>query len=232
MRIGLLGDVHGNALALAAVLDAARDSGIDKLCLTGDFVGYYYEPGRVIEMLSDWDCHAVRGNHEDMFLECVTDESAIEQCRQRYGSGIEFAIQGLSPEQVDYIRGLPSTLTVELDGKSLLLAHGAPWDTDFYVYPDSSQDLWERVVEGGTDYVVLGHTHYQLAKRIGNTLVVNPGSVGQPRDRKPGAAWAILETETGSLEHRTESYDIQCVAKQAQSIDPQWPYLWKVLTRR
>ena len=70
MKIGLLGDIHGNSRALRAVLESARVKGVEKLCLTGDFVGYYYHPDEVLDLLASWPNHAVRGNHEAM-LRCV-----------------------------------------------------------------------------------------------------------------------------------------------------------------
>ena len=69
MRIALLGDIHGNSFALAAVLEAARAAHVEKLLITGDFVGYYFWPREVLDMLDDWDVAAVRGNHEDMLVD-------------------------------------------------------------------------------------------------------------------------------------------------------------------
>ena len=63
MRIALLGDIHGNSFALAAVLGAARATRVEKLLITGDFVGYYFWPREVLDMLRDWEVEAVRGNH-------------------------------------------------------------------------------------------------------------------------------------------------------------------------
>jgi putative phosphoesterase len=232
MLIGLLGDIHGNALALSAVLNAAHRSRIDTLCLTGDFVGYYYEPDDIFKMLSAWKIYAVRGNHEDMLLECIKNPIAAEQYRIRYGSGLSAAIRLLKPPDFDFIKSLPRSLRLEFDGKSVLLAHGAPWDTDCYLYQDAEPNLWDKVAASSDDFVILGHTHQRIAKHIGKSLVINPGSVGQSRDRRPGAAWAVLDTVSGWYEHRTETYDIVHVINQAQSKDPHLPYLWEVLSRQ
>lgn len=232
MRLGLVGDIHGNALALAAVLQSAQRRQIEILCLTGDFVGYYYEPDKVLTMLSAWTTYAVRGNHEDMLLQCCNDSEAAAEYRRRYGSGVDYALRVLAAPQMQFLEELPRSQLLEFGGKKLLLAHGAPWDTDHYMYADVDPALWERVAEQGADYVVLGHTHHRFAKRVRSTLVVNPGSVGQPRDRKPGAAWAILDTDTDSVEHLNETYAIEQVADQARAVDPHLPYLWQVLSRQ
>jgi putative phosphoesterase len=217
---------------LASVLEAAERNRLDALCLTGDFVGYYYEPDKVLSMLSAWQRHAVRGNHEDFLFEGMRDERAAERYKQTYGSGVDAAIQRLSAAQLRYLEELPRSLLLEFGAKTLLLAHGSPWDTDFYLYSDVDQKLWDKAVESNPDYLVLGHTHHRFAKRVGATLVINPGSVGQPRDRQPGAAWAMLDTETGEVTHYTEKYDIDALASQARATDPHRPYLWEVLTRQ
>ncbi|MGV8951942.1 MAG: metallophosphoesterase family protein, partial [Cypionkella sp.] len=111
------------------------------------------------------------------------------------------------------------------------LAHGTPWDTDTYLYPDAPLPLMEKVAQSAADFIVLGHTHHQFDRVIGNRRIINPGSVGQPRDRKPGAAWSILDLDTGKVDHRREVYDIGAVSARAKRNDPDLPYNWTVLSR-
>lgn len=232
MKVGLLSDIHGNVTALAAVLDAAKGLAAERLLCAGDLVGYYYEPDRCLELLRAWNVDCVRGNHEDMLLHLGQDPSLAEGIRQRYGSGISVAAEVLTREQLAYLAGLPSRKTIAIQGKTVLLCHGAPWDADQYIYPDSDDRTLRRCTEEACDYVVLGHTHYAFAKRCAATLIVNPGSVGQPRERKPGAAWALLDTETGDITHYSETYDWAKVQAQAMARDPELPYLREVLSRR
>ncbi len=231
MRAAILGDIHGNAPALLAVLKAAKRLGAEALLLTGDFVGYYYQPELVMRLLAEWQSYAVRGNHEDMLFAAKNNEMRATYYRQRYGSGVDAALASLSAETLASLRALPVTREFELDGKRCILGHGAPWDTDFYVYPDADDAVWARIGALDADYVVLGHTHYRFSKRIGDLLVINPGSVGQPRDRIPGAAWALLDTTTDVIEFFTEPYDIEIIANEAKARDPHLPYLWEVLSR-
>ncbi len=232
MRVGLLGDIHGNVVALAAVLDAAKREAVETLCVTGDFVGYYYDTSQVIRMLEEWRVYAVRGNHENILFDVLKNPDSAAVCRRKYGSGIDRAIEDLGPAELAFLSELPASLKVEIEDKVFLIAHGTPWDTDFYLYPDADEELWRRVASYDADYIVLGHTHYQSKRSMQGKLIVNPGSVGQPRDRKPGAAWAILESETGEIEFRRETYDIATVTAQAKIYDPDLSYLWTVLTRR
>lgn len=233
MKLALLGDIHANELALAAVLTAATACHVDALLVTGDLVGYYFAPAAVLEMLSPWKKYVVRGNHEDMLRRGRSDPGALAEVRRRYGSGIEIALVQLSPDQVEALCALPHPLALELGGRKILLCHGSPEDLDRYVYPDS--DLG-GMADGGLDafdLVVSGHTHYPMKRVLGdNTRLVNPGSVGQPRNRQPGAHWALYDTQSGTVSFRCESYDFSPIQAQARALHPELPYLADVLERR
>lgn len=231
MRVAVLGDIHGNALALAAVLAGAVRERAEQLCITGDFVGYYYAPSEVLDLLEPWTSHRVRGNHEDMLERAAGDSGFLADCTTLYGSGLAVALRTLSPRQRDTLVSLPRSLRIELDGCRVLLAHGSPWSTDEYVYPDAPTGTWDALADLDADVVLYGHTHYRLARRVGPTLIVNPGSVGQPRDGIPGAAWALLDTASATADLHAEPYDIDAVCAQALRNDPGFAYLRDVLQR-
>ena len=92
-------------------------------------------------------------------------------------------------------------------------------------------DVVAKFAAEGQDLVVFGHSHYPVLWREGGCIVVNPGSVGQPRDRRPGACWALWDTASHAVTLHRESYDAAPLIAEARRRDPQLPYLWKVLTR-
>ena len=230
VKVALLGDIHGNAAALAAVLADARDAGAGFLCVTGDLVGYYYDPAGVIALLSAWPFACVRGNHEDLVLASACNPAEHDRVRAKYGSGIDHAL-ALPVRDLAWLAALPVTASLMLGGRRILLCHGSPWDTDRYIYPDADLSTLTRLDEFGHEMIVLGHTHWRKTWQIGGTLVVNPGSTGQPRDRIPGAAWALLDTDTLAVEHRIARYDVAALVAEASARDPDLPYLSKVLVR-
>jgi putative phosphoesterase len=230
--VALLGDIHGNDLALEAVLDAASAAGAQALLVTGDLVGYYYRPAAVLALLDGWSCHVVRGNHEDMLARVRADAAALDGVELKYGSGLRTALVQIAPAQIDWLCSLPHPLELALGSHRILLCHGAPWNNDDYVYPDAPPEVLEHCAAGGHDLVVLGHTHHAMVRRVGASAIVNPGSVGQPRDRRPGAAWALYDTVTGDASLRREPYALERVADEARSRDPALPYLADVLTRK
>ena len=231
MRLALLSDIHANHLALEAVLHAVRADRIDMLLVAGDLVGYYYSPGEVLGLLRPWHKHMVRGNHEDMLGAARRNPEVLSRIETRYGSGLRVALANLPASQIEELIGMPACLPLEFEGYRVLLCHGAPWDTNQYVYPDAGEDLMARCAVPGFDAVVMGHTHYPMVRTINGVMLVNPGSVGQPRDRRPGAAWAILDTVARSAVLRQEAYDASALVADARKRDPAIPYLHEVLER-
>jgi putative phosphoesterase len=231
MRVGLLADIHGNALALEGVLGAAEQAGVERLIVAGDLVGYYFAPARVLELLAPWSKWAVRGNHEDMLAQVRADRSLLLGLGERYGGGLRAVLEDLNPAQLDELAELPRTCAARIGSCSILVCHGAPWDTDEYVYPDAPIKILNRCAVPAFDVVVMGHTHYPMVRVAGKTMLVNPGSVGQPRNRRPGAWWALLDSETMEVSLNCERYDVESVASESRRRYPDLEYLSDVLQR-
>ncbi len=231
MKLALLADIHGNHHALQAVLDAASGAGVERLLVAGDLIGYYFEPLRVWEMLQQWDFWAVRGNHEDMLEKTFADPDFLSVVDARYGTGLRMAIDQFPAAELSTLLQLPDTLDVQVGSCRIKLCHGSPWDTEQYIYPDAPAAMLERCASSNHEVVVLGHTHHPMQCEVGGTVVVNPGSVGQPRNRVPGAHWALLDTETSTVELRVEQYDMLPILDECHRRHPELPYLSEVLLR-
>lgn len=230
MKVALLADIHANDLALHAVLSRARDCGVERLLIAGDFVGYYRRASRMLAMLNEWNFDAISGNHEAM-LEQAADEGEASRIRAKYGSGIDAARSSLTPRQVEWLCGLPEKLSITVDGWRVLLCHGTPWDRDEYMYPDRVASSLPRLAQLEADIIISGHTHYPYLVRHDSIILVNPGSVGQPRDGSPGACWALWDTGDNSVSLRREPYDSSPLLQDCRLYDAQHPYLASVLTR-
>lgn len=233
MIVGVLGDIHGNSLALKAVLDEIRNYKIKYLLITGDIVGYYYHPDRVFEELDAWPYEIVQGNHDRLLGEIYHGKTNWRKIyRKKYGSGIECALDTLSPEQCEYLAKLPPKKEIMINNKKILLCHGSPFDQDEYIYPDSPGEIFLRLSDLGYDVIIMGHTHYPLKKRINSTTILNPGSLGQTRNYVPGAHWALLDLDTLDVQLKHTVYDVRSVVVEAQRRDPDIPYLAQVLVRK
>jgi putative phosphoesterase len=231
MRCAVLSDIHANLAALDAVLAEVRAEGIERLILLGDYVGYYYEPQRVVDRLRSFAHEAVRGNHDRMLLEARVDPSTRASYLARYGSGVDCALAQLDGETWAWLEALPDRLEVEICGQRILLCHGSPLDPDCYVYPNSAPELLEGCAAPGCAATWMGHTHWPFL-RPGSPWLLNPGSVGQARDLGGLAAWCIYDGERRSVAFRRTEYDARPLADEARRRDPGRPVNATVLSRR
>lgn len=231
MKIAVLSDIHGNYLALDAVLKEVREIGVKWLWVLGDLVGYYYHPDKVIKLLNDWPLDLIQGNHEEILKRAAKDIVFQNKTYWEYGSGINMALKKLTNPQVEKLTKLPWKKMIRIDDLSIVLSHGAPWERDYYIYPDSDRSVLERCCVPGAEFIFLGHTHYPFVFRNDRSTVVNVGSVGQARNQGGIASWAMLDTIGRKVELKTTQYDTTPLVNEAKLIDPHVPYLYKVLLR-
>lgn len=232
MKVAILSDLHGNKDALDAVLREVRKRGITNLFILGDIVGYYYYPDAILSMLEDFDTQIILGNHEIILKNLLEGKVSDETIRKKYGSGVLAAIKNLSREKLNYLINLPESLNFKFNGISFQMFHGAPWDINCYVYPNSSKEIFERCTsKSEVDFLLLGHTHYPLSHFSNGVIILNPGSVGQPRDRIAGASWAIIDTENKDFSFMRTPYRIDSLLRDIQKFDPDVPFLADVLLR-
>jgi predicted phosphodiesterase len=198
MILAVISDIHGNLPALEAVL--ADMGSVDALVCCGDLVGYYPDVAEVVERLRGLGVLAVRGNHELM----ATGALPVPPERAGYYR-IDWTRSALSPEQLAWIGALPPALELHRDGLAIAVRHASPWDEETYLYPDSPALAGVALPEDR--WLLLGHTHYPMQVAAGRGVVVNPGSVGQPRDWNPKAAYGVLDTSSRRWEQRRVGYD-------------------------
>jgi predicted phosphodiesterase len=198
MVLAVISDVHGNLPALEAVV---ADMGtVDAVLCCGDLVGYYPDVAEVVERVRGLGARVVRGNHELM----ATGRVPVPPERAGYYA-IDRTRRALSEEQLAWLAGLPPALALVEDGLCVEVRHASPWDEETYLYPDAP--ALAGVALAGHQVLLLGHTHHPMRVRAGAGLVVNPGSVGQPRDWNPRAAYGVLDTASGRWEQRRVAYD-------------------------
>lgn len=231
MKVGVISDIHGNDIALRAVLADAVSIGVQHLLILGDVVGYYYNPDKVMEQIDSWAYDIIAGNHEQMMRRSISNEDFLKNVTDKYGSGIEIALQKLNASQLHKLCELPSHKTVIIDDLNFGLYHGSPRDTDEYIYPDTKLNLLNLLSDIDHDYVLMGHTHYPMCTHINNTTLINPGSVGQPRDIGGLASWAMVNTSNRMVVHRRIKFPIEELIKECEKYNPEHEYLKNVLMR-
>jgi len=202
MRVLILSDIHGNAAALEAVVREPHDLVV---CI-GDVVGYGPEPGATARWILQHSAVTVQGNHDRALAAGVPP-----RCRPSFEwLATALAPLGrsqLTPDEIRWLGELPLTASRSFDGVRCLLIHATPADP-LYRYLGPEREEWVREVSGlDADLVLVGHTHLQFELSGGGMRVVNPGSVGQPKDGDPRAAYAVLDN--GTLTLKRVGYDIE-----------------------
>jgi putative phosphoesterase len=189
MRILLVSDIHANPLALEAIRED-----FDVCLFVGDLVDYGIDPTPCIDWVRTYAKYAVRGNHDHGAAQRVHVQG-VGGFRYLTGVTRPISIERISELDRRYLADLPTTLMVTLNGKRFFLVHGTPRDPlDEFAQPDP--EFWKRRLEHvEADYVCVGHTHVQYTLQAGNATVINPGSVGLPRDGDPRPAYAIISDE-------------------------------------
>jgi putative phosphoesterase len=202
-QIALLGDIHANGPALAAVL-AELPSNAFVVCL-GDLVGYYTEPDEVCRAIRSRANLAIRGNHDAYAIK------ALEYSPDREAA---YRMQWTRGRLSSYIRNwleqLPTSLAIRSTTGTFFVRHANLLDEIGYVYPDTTL---EDVQLNSNEILVLGHTHHPMVRKGGKGWVVNPGSVGQPRDGRPGAAYALIDITSHQITFRRAEYDVASYQK-------------------
>ncbi len=193
MRILVLADIHANWPALQALKES-----FDVCLFAGDLVDYALEPAPCIDWVRRNATYAVRGNHDHGVAQNILVHG---RNGLKYLSGVSRSLtrERLGSEDLRYLATLPVTRFFTIDNTRYLLVHATPRDPmDEYARPD--KEFWERQLQDvDVDVVCVGHTHVQYALEVGSKLVINPGSLGQPRDGDPRGAYAIIENNRVEL---------------------------------
>ncbi len=208
MKICVISDIHSNLAAFQAVLKHLPKC--DVTVCVGDLVGYAAEPNEVVDLVRSKNMKAVLGNHDyGVISRDTTGFNTIA------AKAVLWTTPQLKAENARYLRGLPEELKFTCGGKKVVAVHGSPRDPLFeYIFPDiSNHELFEVIRDVDADVLIIGHTHVPMVRTIQGKLVVNPGSVGQPRDWNPRASYMVLTIDDEvKVEHERVEYDIEKTA--------------------
>lgn len=228
MRYLILSDLHGNLEALKTTLAQAPDH--DKLVCLGDLVGYGASPNEVIQVIRQLHpAGIIRGNHDKV---CSGLESGDNFNSNAYQSAI-WTKNKLTKRNIEYLRGLPAG-PLQVDER-ITIAHGSPMDEDYYILYEHDAYLSFRCFD--TIFCFFGHTHvpgifileeerssfyyfiprgkFELKLDLsgGTRYLINPGSIGQPRDYDPRASFCLLDTRRETLLFNKIGYPVETASQ-------------------
>lgn len=208
MRIALISDLHGNAVALRAVLADIERVGVDRIICLGDVATLGPAPHEILHVLRERAIPCILGNHDEFLLDAALIHryteapevvTAVEQCRDALGA-----------DELAFVRTFAATMELELgSGQQLLLFHGSPRSHMENLLATTPKEVLEPLLAGHHATVMAGgHTHIQMLRQHRGMLLVNPGSVGMPfQEFAHGgpptvlchAEYAIVEADHGAL---------------------------------
>ena len=196
MRALVISDIHGNIEVLRALERqwGARLDEFDRVVCLGDLVDYGPDPGEVIDWVRSRATDVIRGNHDHAMATgepCGSAPAYLEASiltRERLQST-------LTKDELAYLDQLPMRQTLTAGGVNWHLVHATPADPlHAYVSPDSTDEHWVSALAGLTGQIVLvGHTHLAFVRSVAGGLVINPGSIGMPRDGHPFGSYVIIQ---------------------------------------
>ena len=226
MRYAVISDIHSNLEALRAVLEAIDSLGVERIVCLGDVVGYNADPNECIALIRERNIDCIVGNHD---VRAVTGADLTE-FNPIAREALLWTRDNLTEESAKFLSGLPSTLTVD---DAFLAVHGWVNDTDSYIFSelDAAMNLkLMGALPGAPALCFFGHTHFavsyleapgqgvriETSKRIrlnGDVrALVNPGSVGQPRDSDPRAAFVVYDRDLRVVTLERIEYDIEAAS--------------------
>jgi predicted phosphodiesterase len=230
MRVALISDLHGNALALDAVLDDAARAGADRVVCLGDTATLGPRPEAVLARLQAPGCDCIMGNHDAFLL----DEELIRRYTEvaPVVAAVDWCRAQLSPAELGFVASFRATLTVPLDGAATLLCyHGTPRSHMEDLLATTPAATVDETVAGCAATVMAGgHTHLPMVRQHRGTLLVNPGSVGMPFVAHaaggpptvlPHAEYALVDAADGAVDVRLRrvALDRRALREQAAARD-------------
>ncbi|MDB5051785.1 MAG: Ser/Thr protein phosphatase family protein [Fibrobacteres bacterium] len=219
MKYGIYSDIHGNLEALQRVLESMKRLGVDKKVCLGDIVGYGPFPNECVELVAENSDITILGNHDSVAIGRESSEGWNNYNAQK---AIEWTSKVLTPASIDFFSKLPYMVSEP----PLLFVHASPWSPADWKYVSSLDDAVDAFSFFTEKICFIGHTHWPIivimegeqSFKVSETLLytlepnqrilVNDGSVGQPRDRNPLASWCLCDTEKLTVEIIRVAYDI------------------------
>ncbi len=217
MKIIIASDLHGNLEALQSLPLQA-----DYFLIAGDVVDYGPDSFACLELVRQGGWSAVRGNH-DQAVGCRVDCGCSQQMHELSLATRQLVWDTLEPQHLEHLRQLPLERYLELGGCRFYLTHAVPGDLYRYLPAEIDDKTLEQLVSKiEAEVIIWGHTHIPYIREVAGKLIINPGSVGQPRDGIPQASWA--EWEDGRVRLCRSAYPCQQTIQKIQqsSLEPKF----------
>ena len=210
MRYAIISDIHSNIHALDMVLQDIDDQGADVIICAGDLVGYCPFPNEVIDALKDRRAICISGNHDRACANLDTFNM-----NPLAAKAIFWSVKNITEEGMGYLRRLMPSARLNLGGIAAAMFHGSPRMDDEYVFEEDADAGLLQIAKA--EIMISGHTHVPYVKKLPQGILVNPGSVGQPRDGDPRASYLLFDERGQEFALRRIEYPTKEAASAVRS---------------
>ncbi|MET1029416.1 metallophosphoesterase family protein [Domibacillus tundrae] len=212
MKIAFISDVHGNAVALEAVLKDIETKRIDKIYVLGDLCYRGPEPKRSLELIQALKTDVIKGNADEWVLRGVQEGEVPNQALEMMNKEREWTVSQLTKTDLDYLAQLPTDLRFDASGLAINVFHATPDSLFEVVLPSESDEVIKTKLISSTDsdIYVYAHIHKPYIRYINGKMVINTGSVGLPFDGVKKSSYAIVDIEGNRVSTSIERVEYNC----------------------
>ncbi|WP_163538031.1 metallophosphoesterase family protein [Gracilibacillus sp. YIM 98692] len=224
MKIAFISDIHGNAVALDAVIQHIQKQRVDKICVLGDIAYRGPEPKRALDMVQSLDAQVIKGNADEWVVRGVQQGEVPDKALKMMQVEQAWIKEQLETKDIEYLEQLPTELAFELGEVRFHAFHATPDSLFEVILPDQSDGQLEQKLmkNAEADIYLYGHIHKAYTRHINGKTIINLGSVGLPFDGIPKASYTMVDISDGiSVTNVRVPYDTEKVCKQYE--DVQYP---------
>ncbi|WHY00074.1 metallophosphoesterase family protein [Neobacillus sp. DY30] len=223
MKMAFISDIHGNAIALDAVLADIEKQRMDKIYVLGDICYRGPEPKRSLDLVRSLHTDVIKGNADEWVVRGVRKGEVADKVLELMNIERQWIVERLEPSDIEYLDSLPTTLNLTVEGVQLSAFHATPTSLFDTILPnaDDSQIETSLMQAQGAEVFIYAHIHRPYIRYINGKIIMNIGSVGLPFDGLTKASYGLVEIEDGHIKTsiRRVNYDLESVVARYHEVN-------------
>jgi len=222
MKIAFISDIHGNAIALDAVISDLEEKNVDQIFVLGDLCYRGPEPKRALEMIRSLNADVIKGNADEWVVRGVKKGEMPDEALDLMNKERDWTFAQLDSEDIDYLKQLPTEKNIHIGNVNIFAFHATPDSLFDVVLPNTNDEVLQEKMISKTDadIYVYAHIHRPYIRSVQGKIVMNIGSVGLPFDGITKASYGLLEIKNGNIRTSIErvNVDIEQVAQKYKDV--------------
>jgi putative phosphoesterase len=223
MKIAFISDIHGNAVALDAVLADLAKKEVNKIYVLGDICYRGPEPKRSLDTIRNLHTEVIKGNADEWVVRGVREGEVPDKALELMNTERQWTVDQLEPDDISYLEALPTQLQFNVEGVEVAAFHATPDSLFEIVLPNADDEKMEATMMKPTNanVYVYAHIHRPYIRYINGKVIMNIGSVGLPFDGMTKSSYGLLEIEDGNIKTSIQrvSFDLEKVTQLYQEVN-------------